>query len=135
MVVNMTANFAPIQAAIDKILRSSNIIESQQHQIEDLTMENCKLKSEVFKLKGDVYDLKDRMNSLENKSLENNLIFHGIPDNENKFLNHLVNKLERNFADTIDIYDDDVRLQRARDIWIAQCKRLDPYQENRRRPV
>ena len=98
-------------------------------------MENCKLKSEVFKLKGDVYDLKVRMNSMENKSLENNLIFHGIPDNENEFLNHLVNKLQRNFADTIDIYDDDIRLQRARDIQIARCKRLGPYQENRCRPV
>ena len=59
MAANMTAHFAPIQTAIDKILRSSNIIESQQCRIEDLTMENCKLKSEVFKLKGDVHDLKD----------------------------------------------------------------------------
>ena len=110
MAANMTAHFAPIQTAIDKILRSNNIIESQQCQIGDLTMENCKLKSEVFKLKDDVYNLKDRMNSMENKSLENNLIFHGIPDNENEFLNHLVNKLQRNFADMIDIYDDDIRL-------------------------
>ena len=110
MAANMTAHFAPIQTAIDKILRSNNIIESQQRQIGDLTMENCKLKSEVFKLKDDVYNLKDRMNSMENKSLENNLIFHGIPDNENEFLNHLVNKLQRNFADMIDIYDDDIRL-------------------------
>ena len=101
MAANMTAHFAPIQTAIDKILRSSNIIETQQCQIEDLTMENCKLKSEVYKLKGDVYELKERMNSVENKSLENNLIFHGIPDSENEFLNHLVNKLQRNFADTL----------------------------------
>ena len=135
MAAKMTAHFAPIQTAIDKILRSSNIIETRQCRIEDLTMENCKLKSEIFKFKGDVYDLKDRMNSVENKSLESNLIFHGISDNENEFLNHLVNKLQRNFADTIDIYDDDIRLQRARDIQIARCKRIGPYQENRCRPV
>ena len=135
MAANMTAHFAPIQTAIDKILRSTNIIETQQRRIEDLTMENCKLKSEVFKLKGDVYDLKDRMNSVENKALENNLIFHGIPDNENEFLNQLVNKLQRNFADTIDIYDDDLRLQRAREIQIARCKRIGQYQENRCRPI
>ena len=59
MAANMTAHFAPIQAAMDKILRSSNIIENQQRRIEDLTKENCKLKSEVFKLRGDVHDLKD----------------------------------------------------------------------------
>ena len=59
MAANMTAHFAPIQTAIDKILRSSNIIETQKRQIEDLTMENCRLKSEVFKLKGDVHNLKD----------------------------------------------------------------------------
>ena len=135
MAANMTAHFAPIQSAIDKILKSSNIIENQQQRIEDLTMENCKLKSKVFKLRGDVYDLKDRMNSVENKSLENNLIFHGIPDSENEYLNQLVDKLQRNFADTIDIYDDDARIQRARDIHIARCKRLGQYQDNRCRPI
>ena len=30
MAANMTAHFAPIQSAIDKILKSSNIIENQQ---------------------------------------------------------------------------------------------------------
>ena len=75
------------------------------------------------------------MNSVENKSLENNLIFHGIPDCENEYLNQLVDKLQRNFADTIDIYDDNLRLQKARDIHIARCKRLGPYQENRIRPI
>ena len=123
MAANMTAHFAPIQSAIDKILHSSNIIENQQRRIEDLTMENCKLKSEVFHLRGEVHDPKDRMNSIENKALENNLIFHGIPDNENEYLNQLVDKLQRNFADTIDIYDDKIRLQRARGIHIARCKR------------
>ena len=59
MAANMTAHFAPIQTAIYKILKSSNITETQQRQIEDLTMENCRLKSEVFKLKGDVHNLKD----------------------------------------------------------------------------
>ena len=98
-------------------------------------MENCKLKSEVFKLRGDVHDLKDRMNSVENKSLENNLIFHGIPDSENEYLNQLVDKLQRNFADTIHIYDDDARIQRARGIHIARCKRLGQYQDNRCRPI
>ena len=90
MAANMTAHFAPIQTAINKILRSSNIIETQQRRIEDLTMENCRLKSEVFKLKGDIHNLKDQKNSVENKSLENNLIFHGIPDCENEYLNQLV---------------------------------------------
>ena len=98
-------------------------------------MENCKLKSEVFKLKGDVHDLKDQINSVENKSLENNLIFHGIPDSENEYLNQLVDKLQRNFADTIDIYDDAARIQRARGIHIARCKRLGQYQDNRCRPI
>ena len=135
MVANMAAQFAPIQSAIDKILKSSNIIENQQRRIEDLTMENCKLKNEVIKLRGDVHDLKSRMNEVENKSLENNLIIHGIPDNENEYLNQLVDKLQRNFADTIDIYDDEVRLQRARGIHIARCKRIGQYQENRHRPI
>ena len=135
MAANMTAHFAPIQLAIDKILHSSSIIENQQHRIEDLTMENCKLKSEVFNLRGEVHDLKDRMNSVENKALENNLIFHGIPDNDNEYLNQLVDKLQRNFADTIDIYDDEIRLQHARGIHIARCKRLGTYQEHRCRPI
>ena len=98
-------------------------------------MENCKLKSEFFNLQGEVYDLKDKMNAVENRALKNNLIFHGIPDSENEYLNQLMDRLQRNFADTIDIYDDEIRLQRARAIQIARCKRLGPYQENRTRPI
>ena len=94
-------------------------------------MENCKLNSEVFNLKGKVYELKDRMNSVENKAL----IFHGIPDSENEYLNQLVDKLQRNFTDTIDIYDNEVRIQRAHSIHIARCKRLGTYQEKRCRPI
>ena len=135
MAANMKAFFDPIQTAIYKILHSSNIIENQQHRIEYLTMENCKLKSQVFNLRGEVHDFKGRMNSVENKALENNLIFHGIPDSENEYPNQLIDKLQRNFADTIDIYDDEIRLQRARAIQIAQCKRLGSYQENRSRPI
>ena len=75
------------------------------------------------------------MNSVENKALENNLIFHGIPDSENEYLNQLIDKLQRNFADTIDIHDDEIRLQRARGIQSARCKRLGSYQENRCRAI
>ena len=135
MAVNMATYFTPIQSSIDKILNSSNIIENQQRWIEDLTMENCKLKSEVFNLRGQVYDLKDRINAVENRALENNLIFHGIPDSENEYLNQLVDRLQHNFADTIDIHDDELQLQRARAIQILSCKRLGPYQENRTRPI
>ena len=46
-----------------------------------------------------------------------------------------MDKLQRNFANTIDIYDDNLRLQKARDIHIARCKRLGPYHENRIRPI
>ena len=75
------------------------------------------------------------MNSVENKALENNLIIHGIPDSENEYLNQLIDKLQRNFADTIDLYNDEIRLQRVRGIQIARCKRLGSYQENRPRPI
>ena len=75
------------------------------------------------------------MNSVENRALENNLIFHGIPDSENEYLNQLVDKLQRNFADMIDIYNDEIRLQRVKAIQIARCKRLGSYQENRTRPI
>ena len=54
---------------------------------------------------------------------------------KNEYLNQLVDKLQRNFADTIDIYDDNLRLHKAKDIHIARCKRLGPYQENRIRPI
>ena len=47
----------------------------------------------------------------------------------------LIDKLQRNFADTIDIYDNEIRLQRVRGIQIARYKRLGSYQENRSRPI
>ena len=65
----------PIKDSIDKIVKSSTLIDQQEIEIKRLSEENCSLKSQLSELKQDVDNINQKLNSLENKSLECNLIF------------------------------------------------------------
>ena len=68
----------PIQDSIDRLLLVKDNIEVQEGQIKQLKYENWKLTMEVDYLKKEVKSIKSKINTLENKSLERNLIFHGL---------------------------------------------------------
>ena len=70
----------PIQESIDNIQKSSDLILQQETRIKKLTTENEQLLSEVKQVRCELKEFKERLSSLENKSLECNLIFHGVEE-------------------------------------------------------
>ena len=65
----------PIKDSIYKILTSSDLITKQEDKIKNLTAENVKLKEDLDSIRNDLSGFKSRLNDLENKALECNLIF------------------------------------------------------------
>ena len=86
-------------------------------------------------LQGTYDELKTRLNRLENKSLECNLIFSGIPENRWKNDDSRVNTLYQYIADTYEYGNPQEKFARASSIAIKRCKRLGPRDENRTRPI
>ena len=114
----------PIQESIDNIQKSSDLILQQETRIKKLTAENEQLLSEVNQVKCKLKEFKERLSSLENKSLEYNLIFRGIEEPLNKSPDGLKELLYWIIADTIDNPNPAQRLSAAKECSIRYCRRL-----------
>ena len=90
----------PIQQQLSKLASTNDEVAQQQIEIKTLKLENNALKKIVTDLQGNYDELKTRLNKLENRSLERNLIFSGIPENRWENDGSRVNMLYRYIADT-----------------------------------
>ena len=90
----------PIKDSIEKIVNSSSLIDQQEIEIKRLSAENHSLKTEICELRGDVDAIHQKLNNLENKSLESNLIFRGIEEQFNETDDALKDMIYHHIADT-----------------------------------
>ena len=86
-------------------------------------------------LKENCEDLKSKLNKLENRSLECNLLISGIRENRWETDDSRVTTLYRYIADTFEMDNLQDRYNRACNIVIKHCKRLGPRDANRTRPI
>ena len=89
-----------MKESIDKIVKYSTLIDRQETEIKQLTEENSCLKSQISELKEDVDTINQKLNSLENRSLECNLIFWGIEEPLNETNDSLKDAIYHHIADT-----------------------------------
>ena len=86
-------------------------------------------------MQGNYDELKTRLNRLENRSLEKNLIFSGIPENRWENDDIRVNTLYRYIANTYEYGNPQEKFARASSIVIERCKRIGPRDDKRTRPI
>ena len=120
----------PIQEQLSKLANTNDEVVQQQIEIKTLKQENNALKKVVMDLQGNYDELKTRLNRLENKSLERNLIFSGIPENRWENDDSRVNTLYQYIANTYEYRNPQEKFARASSIMIERCKRLGPRDEN-----
>ena len=100
----------PIRDSIDEIVNSSSLVDQQETEIKWLSKENCSLKSQICELKEDIDTINQKLNSLENKSLECNLIFCGIEETFNETDDSLRDVIYHHIADIFNYEDSHDRL-------------------------
>ena len=114
----------PIQDSIDNLLVLKTNMESQEGRITQLKYENSKLNNELNQIKTEMGYFQRKINQLEDRSLERNLIFQGIseslPDDEEA----RTEKIYRAISDTISRKTPEERLQLAREVEIIRTRRL-----------
>ena len=132
---SMNTALEPIQKQLSKLASTSDKVVQQQIEIKTLKQENNAMKKVVTDLQGNYDELKTRLNRLENKSLEHNLIFSGIPENRWENDDSRMNTLYRYIADTYEYGNPQEKFARASSIVIERCKRLGPRDENQTRPI
>ena len=125
----------PIKDSIDKIVNSSAQIDSHDNEIKCLNVENSALKTQVSELRNDMDSIKLKLNQLENKSLECNLIFRGVEEFLNETEDALKDKIHRIILETFNYHDEQCRLSAARCCTIRGCKRLGRPNPHRPCPI
>ena len=80
-------------------------------------------------------DVNKRIIDLENKSLDKNLIFHGIPEDQGTEREDIVSKVYQEISPTINRETENERLQVASEIEIVKVRRLGKKEVNRTQPI
>ena len=111
------------------------MILQQESRIKKLTTENEQLLSEVKQVRCEFKEFKERLSSLENKSLECNLIFCSVEESLNETSEGLKERLYWIMADTIDNPNPAERLSAAKGCSIRYCRRLGKPNPTRPRPI
>ena len=79
--------------------------------------------------------IKSKLNQLENRSLECNLIFRGVEESLNETGDTLKDKIYRIISETFSYHDEQGRLSAARCCIIRKCKQLGRPNPHRPRPI
>ena len=133
---NMQAMLKPIQDTLAGMSRTKEIVEKHVSQIKHLESENWKLNAEVKSLKHELKEVHNRITSLENKSLDKHLIFHGIEEEDTgSEREDLASKIYQEISPTINRETEADRIQVASEIEIIRARRLGKKEDNRIRPI
>ena len=114
-------------------MNSSAQIDSHDNEIKRLNVEN--VETQVSELWNDMDSIKLKLNQLENKSLECNLIFRGVEESLNETEDALKDKIHQIISETFNYHDEQSRLSTARCCIIRRCKRLGRPNPHRPRPI
>ena len=110
-------------------------MKTHERQILKLQRDNAILTEEVTYLRSEVNEFQAKINKLEDKSLENNLIFHGLEEQSPDDIDSRNEKIYAAISNTINRDTPEERLQVAREVEIIHTRRLGKAEPNRTRPL
>ena len=131
----MNAALKPIQESIDKLQASQSTLEAHEIQIIKLQKDNACLTEEVTHLKAEMHGVQIKLNKLEDKCLESNLILHGIEEESLDDLEARIEKVHKAISNTIKRDTPAERLVVAREVEIVRTRRLGKAEQNKIRPL
>ena len=120
---------------VDKAIEENPTVVQHGEQIDSLETENMMLKSKVRKMEGNQKEMTKKLNEIERKSLQNNLIFKGIQEDEWEKENISRTKIQKELAKITPGTSETTKLKAARKMQIRCCKRLGRYNKDRARPL
>ena len=112
----------PIQDKIDNLLVLKTNMENQEGHITQLKCENVKLNNKLTHIKSEMCNFQRKINQLEDRSLERNLIFQGISETIPDDVEARVDKIYNAISNTISRDTQEERLKLARDIEIIKTR-------------
>ena len=125
----------PIEKDIKALTVTSQHYNSTVTEVKQLKLENMDLRQKYTALQEDNQALCNRLNKIEDKLLEDNVIITGAPEDAWETESTLYEKVYQLIAYTVDAQDSQLQLDKARKAKIHNVKRLGSFSKFRGHPI
>ena len=110
-------------------------VQQNCREIRNLKEENAKLTKQVQILSSEQIKLQHKITLMEQKNLENCLVFRGLPEDISENDYNVREKIYKELAHTFEGNNYETNLSMAKNIVIKRCKRVGRFSHSRPRPV
>ena len=125
----------PLQDSITMLTEDKKTMHTAINTCEDIKASQSQINQRCDKMEQENRELRSRLLRLENKLLDNNLIFHGIKEDNWDSQENTKERIWRAISYTVDDNDSRKRMKIARGIQINCTKRIGKYRQGTNRPV
>ena len=130
-----TKMITPLQKSVDSLVVSQREWEAQKTEVQQLHQAKEKLNTDMKKVMSKNSELEDRVKSLEDKLMENNLIIHSITEGKWEVDSTRNELVYQSISTTVDAPSEEQKLAIAHNIPIASTQRIGKYNPSRSRPI
>ena len=116
-----------VTASVNKIIEANPVIQTHSNAIAELQKDSMKTQTSVNKINKDQEELKAKLISIENRTLENCLVFRGLPESEYEKESETRKKIKETLKNLISSNSNEEAEQTVKNFEIRRCKRLGKY--------
>ena len=118
-----------------KLISNNPIVQKNQAEIQDLKTENARLTKQVQVLSSEQSKLQHKIIVMEQRSLENSLVFRGISEDIMECDYNLCEKVYQELAYIFKGENYPARLTMAKNMAVKKCKRVGRFSRSRPCPI
>ena len=116
-----------VTASVNKIIEANPVIQTHSTAISELQKDSMKTQTSVNKINKDQEELKAKLISIEKHTLENCLVFRGLPESEYEKESKTCKKIKETLKNLISSNSDEEAEQTIKNFEIRRCKHLGKY--------
>ena len=124
-----------VTTSVNKIIEANPVIQTHSKAIAELQKGSTQTQTSVNRISKDQEELKAKLISIENRTLENCLVFRGLPESEYEKESETRKKIMEALKNLISSNSDEEAEQTVKHFKICRCKRLGKYFKDRARPI
>ena len=124
-----------VTALVNKIIEANPVIQTHSNAIVELQKESVENQTSVRRINKDQEELKAKLISIENHTLQNCLVFRGVPEGEYEKESETSKKIKEVLKNLISSNSDKEAEQTVKNFEIRRCKRLGKYFKDLARPI
>ena len=119
----------------ETLVSNNPIVQSTSKKVKTLKLENARLTRQVQVLTSEQNKLQQKIANMEQRSLENAVVFRGIPEDMNETDYSMREKVFHEISFTLEGENPTIKLAMAKNMVIKKCKRVGRFSRTRARPI